>query len=407
MSPESPSDNATLPRSHPRKLDNDGNMSLANTVLHSLVYCPPFQDLFRDLPLGQRERGETGGDATPLMDATVRFLDEFAHQEKSSVTHQAARGEVRDDQDGKREDDGAHSFPSTNVYDALKEKRQFTIVRDDWQQDVAVFLKLYLEALDEELVALQSSISKHKPGSTLKAEELEEETQSSEGQTEMGQRDYTASSIESPISRIFGGRSRSVIRAPNQPDTTTVEDWRLLQLDIQFDSVHTVEDALTHISQPQRASQPVQVGQLSSSDVSQQVQIEALPPVLVLHLKRFLYDATADGVVKISKPVKFAPELEIPLEIMAPAAGKSVEPAHYKLYGVVYHHGESASGGHYTVDVLHSNGDSGSGEGWLHIGEGAVSVVRHEDVFEGHDNEQMDNQCAYMLIYCRIAPNQI
>jgi ubiquitin carboxyl-terminal hydrolase 10 len=59
----------------------------------------------------------------------------------------------------------------------------------------------------------------------------------------------------------------------------------------QFDSVHTVEDALTHISQPQRASQPVQVGQLSSSDVSQQVQIEALPPVLVLRLKRLLYDA--------------------------------------------------------------------------------------------------------------------
>jgi hypothetical protein len=129
MSPESPSDNATLLRSHPGKLDNDGNMSLANTVLHSLVYCPPFQDLFRDLPLGQREREETGGGATPLIDATVRFLDEFAHQEKSSVTHQAARGEVRDDQDGKREDDGAHSFTSTNVYDALKEKRQFTIVR--------------------------------------------------------------------------------------------------------------------------------------------------------------------------------------------------------------------------------------------------------------------------------------
>jgi ubiquitin carboxyl-terminal hydrolase 10 len=41
--------------------------------------------------------------------------------------------------------------------------------------------------------------------------------------------------------------------------------------------------------------------------------LEVLPPVLVLHLKRFLYDAAADGIVKISKPVRFAPELEIPL----------------------------------------------------------------------------------------------
>ena len=41
--------------------------------------------------------------------------------------------------------------------------------------------------------------------------------------------------------------------------------------------------------------------------------LEALPPVLVLHLERFLYDAAADGIVKISKFVQFAPELEIPL----------------------------------------------------------------------------------------------
>jgi hypothetical protein len=43
------------------------------------------------------------------------------------------------------------------------------------------------------------------------------------------------------------------------------------------------------------------------------VLIEALPPVLVLHLKRFLYDTAARGVVKVGKPVQFTPELEIPL----------------------------------------------------------------------------------------------
>ena len=74
-----------------------------------------------------------------------------------------------------------------------------------------------------------------------------------------------------------------------------------------------------------------------------------------------------------------------------------------KLCGVLYHHGASAGSGHYTVDVLHQNGDSGSGEGWLHIDDETVSAVRQEDVFGGSDNERADDRCAYMLFYCSTA----
>ena len=91
---------------------------------------------------------------------------------------------------------------------------------------------------------------------------------------------------------------------------------------------------------------------------------------------------------------------------MTPVAGKSAEPVHYKLYGVLYHHGESAGSGHYTVDVLHPNGDSG-GEVWLNIDDEAVSAVRHDGVFGEHVNKRVDNRCAYMLLYCRTAPTQI
>jgi ubiquitin carboxyl-terminal hydrolase 10 len=80
-------------------------------------------------------------------------------------------------------------------------------------------------------------------------------------------------------------------------------------------------------------------------------------------------------------------------------SGKEVVgPAHYKLYGALYHHGESSSGVHYTVDMLHPNG-GGEGEAWLHIDNEAVSMVRPEDVFG-------DGRCAYMLFYCRTAPTQ-
>ena len=83
-------------------------------------------------------------------------------------------------------------------------------------------------------------------------------------------------------------------------------DVEILQ---KHDSVSTIEDALACISH----LQPVQLGPSGFSEASQQVLIEVLPPVLVLHLKRFLYDMDADGIVKISKQIQFGPELEIPL----------------------------------------------------------------------------------------------
>ena len=91
---------------------------------------------------------------------------------------------------------------------------------------------------------------------------------------------------------------------------------------------------------------------------------------------------------------------------MAPVVGKSAEPVNYKLYGVLYHHGESAGSGHYTVDVVRPDGNSSYGEAWLHIDDESVSVVRHEEVFGDHDNEQEDDRCAYMLFYCCTAPGR-
>ena len=90
---------------------------------------------------------------------------------------------------------------------------------------------------------------------------------------------------------------------------------------------------------------------------------------------------------------------------MVPNAQRRSEPPHYKLYGVLYHHGESAGSGHYTVDVLRPNGDGDTGEDWLHIDNEAVSPVRHEDVFREHDTERAaDEGSAYLLFYCRTSP---
>ena len=91
-------------------------------------------------------------------------------------------------------------------------------------------------------------------------------------------------------------------------------------------------------------------------------------------------------------------------DIMVPNARPS-EPPQYKLYGVLYHHGGSAGSGHHTVDVLHPDGDAGTGEFWLRIDNEAVSVIGQEDVFGEHSTElAADERCAYLLFYCRTSP---
>ena len=72
----------------------------------------------------------------------------------------------------------------------------------------------------------------------------------------------------------------------------------------------------------------------------------------------------------------------------------------------LYHHGHSASGGHYTLDVLHPNRypksipNSKPQEGWVRIDDELISDVRPEDVFSAPEKD--DTRCAYLLFYRRI-----
>jgi len=135
--------------------------------------------------------------------------------------------------------------------------------------------------------------------------------------------------VESPITRIFGGRFKSTLRAPGQRDSVLTEDWRSLRLDIQVSSASASSFPIDDICHcPARYSPhdsrspnppnspPTHPNDTSFTtgvtiDANQRVLIDALPPVLVLHVKRFCYDVSVGGVVKVMKQVRFGPELEI------------------------------------------------------------------------------------------------
>lgn len=340
--------------------------------------------------------------ATPLVDATVQFLKEFMPP-ASSPSDYKVKGKEKEEDDFWEPD----SFIPTFVYDVMKEKKRFANMVGGHQEDAEEFFGFFLDTLEEELLTIANSLSPANPKVNGPIEEHEEpEPPHGDGWLEVGKRNRTVvtrtvKSAESPITRIFGGKFRSTLRAPHQRDSVTIEDWRALRLDIQRDQIHDVKEALQFISDPQavQITSPTRPGVVI--DATQQTLIESLPPILVLHMKRFHYDTNVKDVVKIGKQVSFGPDLEISPNLISPTARKPSQPVKYQLFGVLYHHGLSASGGHYTLDVLHPNRDLNDRPraAWIRIDDELVSDIRAEDVFGGLDR---DDRCAYLLFYRRI-----
>ena len=119
--------NATLPRLRARGLVNTGgNMCFANAVLQLLVHSPPFYNLFKELDLkGKPGEGglETGGSTTPVVDATIRFFEEFGFEEEPPATQQAAVGKPREDEEAKKQRNAVDPFEPTYMYDAMKTRK--------------------------------------------------------------------------------------------------------------------------------------------------------------------------------------------------------------------------------------------------------------------------------------------
>lgn len=105
-------------------------MCFANAVLQLLVHSPSVWNLFRELGdlKGQRKAGgpNNGGGATPvtpLVDATVRFFEEFMSRGKVPPPAQQSTQQTATREDGE-EKNKFLAFEPTYIYDAMKGKKQ-------------------------------------------------------------------------------------------------------------------------------------------------------------------------------------------------------------------------------------------------------------------------------------------
>ncbi|SPO28121.1 related to Ubiquitin carboxyl-terminal hydrolase 10 [Ustilago trichophora] len=441
------------PVTHPRGLVNKGNFCFANAILQTLVYCAPFYNLFS---LIGREVPADFGNATPLMEAVIHFLREFLPTDATNSIHSPQLG-----QDASLAA-ASEPFLPEFVYDAMRLNKRFDQMRRGHQEDAEEFLGFFLDTLHEELISAQrrsaiklaqsaggpngilakmseeekklngvsdddlkrlgvrvgkDAASADAVGLGLDAALDEDEiierevmrpvSPSEEGWMEVGQKGKTAytrttSTSESPITRIFGGKLRSVLKTPGAKDSVTLEPYQPLQLDIQPPHVQSIEDALLHLTEPETIPGVWSPSRAAEVDATKQVFVESLPPVLVLHLKRFIYDEIG-GVQKSQKPLSYGTTLEIAPEVLSPAMRSQPQPR-YRLFGIVYHHGRYASGGHYTVDVLRQDGHS-----WLHIDDTMFHTVPTEHVVRNAASPSRDyghDGLAYLLFYRRELPGE-
>ena len=125
-------------------------------------------------------------------------------------------------------------------------------------------------------------------------------------------------------------------------------------------------------------------GPCGLQDATKRLAFASAPSVLILHLKRFGFDADQGLASKDNRPVTFGQTLDLKPHMTPDATGYT----RYELSAVLEHHGGTVHGGHYTAYVR-------ARDAWWCVSDSNVRKVKLEDVL---------GRQAYVLFYTQDAP---
>ncbi|KAI8633759.1 cysteine proteinase [Xylariaceae sp. FL1651] len=386
----------------PRGLINTGNMCYMNSVLQVLIFCIPFYDFLDQV---SKKAAHSFKSETPLIDAMVMFMREYKVID-SAISVDQLRRRLKSEELEQYSD----AFIPEFVYDAIKSLPRFAGMQRGHQQDAEEFLGFLLESLHDECAQVMRHLTDSSATTTAANSSVATPTGASSPISpadasdwlEVGRKQRAAVTrssghpiASSPITKIFGGQLRSELRVTGMKDSVTLEPFQPLQLDIGSPQVHNILDALKGLTRSETLHGDFGSPRGPDALATKQVLIESVPPVLILHLKRFQFDAAGTGTVKIWKKVGYPLELELPKELFSRQKRNTLNAEgagfpRYKLIAAVYHHGKNASGGHYTVDLRRQDGRE-----WIRLDDTIIRRIRSEDVAEGGVEEDTNKSASW------------
>ncbi|GIY14858.1 ubiquitin carboxyl-terminal hydrolase 10 [Caerostris darwini] len=342
----------------PRGLINRRNWCYINACIQALIACPPLYTLLRELPLGPGVK--RGKSSTPVIDSMVKVTYEFSKYDSSQEGLQIGS-----------------PFQPDVIYDMLRELKSNCLKGQ--QEDAEEFLSFILNGMHEEMVGISKTCEEK---SNIKSEEIKENGDVNEGEEEWqligakhkGMVTTKYADFKTPIADLLGGERKTFIIANGVRTSASIEPFFTLQLDIQSENVTSVSEALKEMT----FKIPVQ-GYTCAKTKQQieaftQMTFQKLPPVLILHLKRFVYDKFG-GCKKVMKKADYPLVLDINKDMFASDIKKSQRAQQYKLFAVMYHDGEEAVKGHYISDVFNHGSQT-----WIRCDDRTVTAVEEEEV---------------------------
>jgi ubiquitin carboxyl-terminal hydrolase 10 len=420
-------------RYQPRGLSNPGNLCFMNAVLQAFLACNSFCML---LQLLQSASSLLDSNKTPVLHNLAVLASEFPLEKEEDggdiTKREAMQGDILSNSNNEKVRPtsastnkssttasknnsknkalqllGGHPVSATFLYDLVRrfkpEKSSSSTALSSgngdnnnnvqWEQeDAQEFLEWLVDTMHQELASLQTTTGTSS-GSDSKENGLPDEYDINQGEgddgwlTKSGKRMVKkqetglplSSSIDgagsgSPstlISRLIQGRWASTVTCSGCPPSMTITPFTTLQLDIHNDNIKSVADALDAVTAAEVVEdyRPPKPG-APPTEATKTVRIASLPDVLILHLCRFHWAA---GSSKINRQIIFDPQIS-PRGSWLDGSCSKERGAQYELVATVTHHGKNIGNGHYTSDVMQSDGR------WLRFDDGDVVSVKKQNV---------------------------